>query len=71
MNRILVVLLGLGVLLGCAYYYIKAQAGPSIQATEGKSAPKQTLDNVRVKAKSIEDDGQRRADEAAKSPGTE
>jgi hypothetical protein len=61
MARLLTVILGAALTAGAAYYYVKGQAGSS--SIEGKSAPKQTLDNVRVKAKSIEDDAQKRADE--------
>ena len=63
MGRIVAVVLALGITSFAAYFYVKGQAGAS---AEGKSAPKQTLDNVRVKAKSIEDDAQQRADDLAK-----
>ncbi|MHB8877180.1 MAG: hypothetical protein ACYC8T_26075, partial [Myxococcaceae bacterium] len=61
MTKLLVVVLGAAITLGCAYFYLKGQAGQV--SADGKSAPKQTLDNVRTKAKSIEDDAQKRADE--------
>ena len=59
MGKILVVLLGLGVTSFAAFYFLKTQAAAS---ADQRSAPKQQLDNVREKAKSIEDDAQRRAD---------
>jgi hypothetical protein len=69
MGRILVVVLGLGAVAFGAYYAVKGNLGAG--GTE-KSAPKQTLDNVRAKTKAIEDDAQKRADEMMKkSTGAE
>jgi hypothetical protein len=65
--------IGLAVLFGFVYLYLGG--GKSIQGSEAAadvrvapppSAPKKTLDNVRAKAKDIELDTQRRADETLK-----
>ena len=60
--KMLAVLLGLAALLAAAYYGLQ---GTKVSTVEGRepSAPKQQLDNVRAKARSIEDDTQKRADE--------
>jgi hypothetical protein len=69
MGRILAVVLGLGAVAFGAYYALKGNLGA---ADTERSAPKQTLDNVRAKTKAIEDDAQKRADEMMKkSNGTE
>jgi hypothetical protein len=63
MGRILSLLLGLLVVVGIAYYVVQRtveSAGP------GPSAPKRQLDNVREKAKEIEKDAQKRADDLLK-----
>jgi hypothetical protein len=60
MARILALLLGLAAVAGAAYYVVRGNLSANGQG--GASAPKQTLDNVRDKAKQIEDDSQKRAD---------
>lgn len=60
MGRILVVVLGFGAVFAAAYFYLQRHANSSV---DEKSAPKQTLDNVRGAAKRIEDDAQKRSDE--------
>ena len=63
MGRILSLLLGLLVVVGIAYYVVQRTAesvGP------GPSAPKRQLDNGREKAKEIEKDAQKRADDLLK-----
>lgn len=63
MGRILSLLLGLLVVVGIAYYVVQRTAetmGP------GPTAPKRQLDNVREKAKRIEQDAQKRADDLLK-----
>ncbi len=62
MAKLLALVLGLGITMFTAYYYIKGQVGPT--RPDGKSAPKQTLDNVRGAAKQIEEDAQKRVDDA-------
>jgi hypothetical protein len=63
MGRILSLLLGLLVVAGVAYYVIEH----SLQASaSGHSAPRRQLDNVREKAKDIEQDAQKRADDLLK-----
>lgn len=63
MGKILTLLLGLGVTMAGAYYFLKGEQGVT---AEGKSAPKARLDDVRAKAKTIEDDAQKRADDLVK-----
>jgi len=63
MGRLLSLLLGLLVVAGVAYYVVQRTAesmGP------GASAPKRQLDNVRARAKEIERDAQKRADDLLK-----
>lgn len=69
MARILALLLGLGAVAGAAYYVVRGQVAANGQP--GASAPKQTLDNVRDKAKQIEDDAQKRADGLLQKTGSE
>ena len=64
MGRLIVYLLGLGVIGGAAYFYVSGHGSvlPPAQS-EAQSAPKETLDRARETAKRIEQDAQRRADE--------
>jgi hypothetical protein len=63
MGRLLSLLLGLLVVAGVTYYVLQktAESGASVH-----SAPRQQLDNVRERAKEIERDAQRRADDVMK-----
>ncbi|MGO8970818.1 MAG: hypothetical protein ACLQDQ_14765 [Myxococcaceae bacterium] len=63
MGRLLSLLLGLLVVAFAAYYLL---GGATQSATGGVSAPKQQLDKVRERAKEIERDSQKRADELFK-----
>ena len=56
-------LLGLLVVAGVAYYVLQRTAESTAAA---QSAPRQQLDSVRDKAKDIERDAQRRADDVFK-----
>jgi hypothetical protein len=69
MARILALLLGLATVAGAAYYVVRGNLGANGQT--GASAPKETLDNVRSKAKQIEDDAQKRADGLLQKSGSE
>jgi len=63
MRKVIILLLGFAAIALAAHYMLKRTAdSPAV----GASAPKRRLDNVRSKTRSIEDEGQRRADEAAK-----
>ncbi len=64
----LVVLVALLVAGAGAYVYLKGTVvSPGDKAADmEKSMPKRMLDNTRSKAKAIEEDAQRRADEAMK-----
>jgi hypothetical protein len=62
MARILVAVLGLGAVSAALYVYLTQGTAKPAQA----QAPRQALENVRVKAKNIENDAQQRADEALK-----
>lgn len=63
MGRILVVVLGLAVVLGAAYYYLNGQRGRTVEDVDAQVRPSQQLQNVREAAKRIEEDSQKRADE--------
>src|SRR5271165_3216933 len=63
MARLLSLLLGLLVVAGVAYYVLE---GTTRAVSAGPSAPKQQLDSVRDRAKEIERDAQKRADELLK-----
>ncbi len=62
MARILVAVLGLAAVSAALYIYLSQ--GPT-KAAQSQS-PHRALENVRVKAKDIESDAQRRADESLK-----
>jgi hypothetical protein len=62
MARILVAVLGLAAVSAALYIYLSQ--GPTNPARP--QSPHRALDNVRVKAKDIESDAQRRADESLK-----
>jgi hypothetical protein len=64
MGRILALLLGLGVVAATAYWVVRGNLATG--GTQGPSAPKQTLDNVRDRAHQLEDDAQKRANDLAK-----
>ena len=58
MTRLLLLVLGLGLVLGVAYYAVRDHAAADPGNVEGPHAPteaKQTLDNVRKAAKGVED----------------
>ncbi len=65
MGRILAIVLGLGVVVGVAYYAVTRHGGPQGDpgSLEGKSAPKQTLDNVHRAADRVTEDMAKRARE--------
>jgi hypothetical protein len=63
MARLLSLLLGLLVVAWVAYYVLQRTAE---SASSVHSAPRQQLDSVREKAKDIERDAQKRADELLK-----
>lgn len=64
MGKLLVVLLGFGVLFGAAYVYLSKGAPTQTQQRDAApSAPAQRLQQTRDTAKRIEADSQRRADE--------
>jgi hypothetical protein len=65
MGRILVAVLGLGAV--CAALYMFLNQGAS---KVGQEPPARALENVRVKAKDIENDAQRRADDVFKKSDT-
>jgi hypothetical protein len=67
MGKILVFVIGLVALLAIANHYVRGGVQQAMEAP-GKSAPKQTLDNVREAAKRIEVQGQQQADKAAQGP---
>ena len=60
--KMFVLILGAAALLAAAYYGIQGKRSDAGGGLE-PSGPKQTLDNVRQKARGIEEDSQRRADE--------
>ena len=61
MGRILVAVLGLGAICAALYTFLN-QGSTRV----GQERPARALENVRVKAKDIESDAQRRADDAFK-----
>lgn len=61
MGKILVAVLGLGAVCAAVYIFLTQGA-----ARVGQERPAQTLENVRIKAKDIESDTQKRADDALK-----
>jgi len=63
MARLLTLLLGLLVVAGVTYYVLQGTAASTPSA---HSAPKRQLDDMRDRAKQIEQDGQKRADDAVK-----
>jgi hypothetical protein len=63
MARLLTLLLGLLVVAGVTYYVLQGTAASTPTA---HSAPKRQLDDVRERAKQIEDDSQKRADDLFK-----
>ncbi len=66
MAKIIVFVLGFGIVAAGAYFYLYHAAGQSTLST-GQSAPQQ-LSNVKEAAARIEVQGQQHADEAAKTP---
>jgi hypothetical protein len=62
MGRLLVAVLGLGAVCAAVYMYLNQGF-----TTVSKERPAQALENVRVKAKDIESDAQKRAEEAFKN----
>ena len=80
MGRVLVVVLGFGIVLGAAWWYLRAHAvtqpstpddvtRPSVPGGPAQpSQAKATLDNVRGAANRIEAQGQQQADKAAEEP---
>lgn len=60
MAKLVVFLLGFGIIGGAAYYYLQ---GAKARSSEEASEPKRQLDNVREAAGRIEDDAQKRANE--------
>ena len=67
MGRILIVVLGLGVVLGIAYYVVRGHAPVpdpgNVEGPNAPSAPKQTLDNVRKAANKMDEDAAKRMKE--------
>jgi Ni/Co efflux regulator RcnB len=62
MARILVAVLGLAAVSAALYLYLSQ----GLTKTAQPQSPQRALENVRVKAKDIESDAQRRADESLK-----
>lgn len=65
MGRILVAVLGLGAVCAALYMFLNQEA-----SKVGQEPPARALENVRVKAKDIENDAQRRADDVFKKSDT-
>lgn len=63
MGRILTVVLGLGVVLGAAYYYVNGYEGRTTADDAAAVEDTRALKNVREAAGRMEDDAQKRADE--------
>ncbi len=61
MGRIVVMVIGLGLTLSMAWFYLQTQAGPTRPG--GHSAPRDRIDQMKEKKVQIEDDAQKRADE--------
>jgi hypothetical protein len=68
MAKILALVLGLAVVMWVAKHVIEGQVR-SAQGAGQASAPKQQLDNVRQKAKAIEDQAQENVKEALRKSG--
>jgi hypothetical protein len=68
MQRLIYALLALALAGGSAYLYLKnvAAANRDAAAAEGPSAPKERIDRANKIAKDIEQQAQKRADDAAK-----
>ncbi len=69
MGRLITLLLGLAVVAGVAYSVLNKTTGSasgSSADTQGPSAPKQQLDNVRHKAREIEQRDQEHLDDVEK-----
>ena len=64
MGRLLSLVIGLALVALGAYWMVTRLAGSVATTPDGPSAPKAVLDDARAKAKRIEEDAQRRADEA-------
>ncbi len=62
MGRLLVVILGAGVVLGAAWMMLNR----AVENQPKTSEPRRQLDDVRAKAKAIEDADARRAEDALK-----
>lgn len=63
MGRILTVVLGLGVVLGAAWYYVNGQQGRTSEEIGVAVQDSRALENVREAAERMENDAQNRADE--------
>ncbi len=63
MGKILTAVLGIGVVVGAAYYALNHMGSAANSAREGTSAPKRQLDNVHQAADRIESDAEKRAQE--------
>ncbi|HEX8436897.1 hypothetical protein [Archangium sp.] len=61
MGRILTTVLGIGVVVGAAYYALNHLGSASNSSREGTSAPKRQLENVHQAADRIESDADQRA----------
>jgi hypothetical protein len=61
MGKILTAVLGIGVVVGAAYYALNHMGSASNSASEGTSAPKRQLENVHQAASRIESDADQRA----------
>jgi hypothetical protein len=65
MQKLIYLVITLGLAGASAYFYVKRTAAATA-AAQGQSAPKERLDRVRNVAGQIERDAQRRADDLAK-----
>jgi CHASE3 domain sensor protein len=65
-GKLLVLILGLAAVAFAAKYALEGGARANADSVNGASAPKRQLDNVRSKAKELEKEQQRQADDVAK-----
>ncbi len=63
MGKVLTTVLGIGIVLGAAYYALNHMGSSANSSREGTSAPKRQLENVHQAADRIESDAEKRAQE--------
>jgi hypothetical protein len=61
MGKILTTVLGIGIVVGAAYYALNHLGTAANSSREGASAPKRQLENVHQAADRIESDAEKRA----------